>query len=262
MWLECVSSSCKRKVLMLWTGPLSRSWGIETTQHYIKRDLRLQHSKAATQHDNNMVAPQHGNSTKHGPNIIWHRQQHQWQEGKDNNTSSCKAANLKERMAQRFYNLVLLPKIRDDIKDIFKPGAWFKGETNQEHVSKGRDIVREAIIIGSILTKCSIPVVHSGDAMLKLAEMEYNGVFSCDSYWLLDKKYALPCPGCPGRPLPVLPHMRVLSVRWHQRLLTMAQHYKADLASEQKDALLELIKLQTHPIFLQRSRRELQNSVP
>jgi essential nuclear protein 1 len=60
-------------------------------------------------------------------------------------------------MAQRFYNLVLLPRIRDDIaeykklnfhlymalkKALFKPGAWFKGETNQEHVSKGREIVR------------------------------------------------------------------------------------------------------------------------
>lgn len=46
-------------------------------------------------------------------------------------------------MAQRFYNLVLLPRIRDDIaeykklnfhlysalkKALFKPGAWFKGQ--------------------------------------------------------------------------------------------------------------------------------------
>ena len=73
----------------------------ETTQHYTKRDLRQQHSKAAT-HDNaawyqynmtktwqhhNMAAAQHGNSTKHGTNIIRHRQQHKWQEGRDNNTS-------------------------------------------------------------------------------------------------------------------------------------------------------------------------------
>ena len=46
-------------------------------------------------------------------------------------------------MAQRFFNLVLLPRIRDDIaeykklnfhlycalkKALFKPGAWFKGK--------------------------------------------------------------------------------------------------------------------------------------
>ena len=53
------------------------------------------------------------------------------------------SSNLKERMAQRFYNLVLLPRVRDDIaeykklnfhlysalkKALFKPGAWFKGK--------------------------------------------------------------------------------------------------------------------------------------
>ena len=41
-------------------------------QHNIKRDLRQQHSKAAT-HDNNMAATQHGSSTKYGTNIIGHR---------------------------------------------------------------------------------------------------------------------------------------------------------------------------------------------
>lgn len=52
------------------------------------------------------------------------------------------ASNLKENMAQRFYNLVLLPRVRDDIdeykklnfhlyqalkKALFKPGAFMKG---------------------------------------------------------------------------------------------------------------------------------------
>ncbi|KAK2721164.1 hypothetical protein QYM36_003439 [Artemia franciscana] len=52
------------------------------------------------------------------------------------------SSNLKEKMAQRFYNLVLLPRVRDDIseykklnqhlykalrKALFKPGAFFKG---------------------------------------------------------------------------------------------------------------------------------------
>lgn len=53
------------------------------------------------------------------------------------------ASNLKEKMAQRFYNLVLLPRIRDDLaeykrlnfhlyqalrKALFKPGGFMKGE--------------------------------------------------------------------------------------------------------------------------------------
>lgn len=52
------------------------------------------------------------------------------------------ASNLKEKMAQRFYNLVLLPRVRDDLaeykrlnfhlyqalrKALFKPGAFMKG---------------------------------------------------------------------------------------------------------------------------------------
>lgn len=51
-------------------------------------------------------------------------------------------SNLKEAMAQRFFNLVLLPRVRDDIsyykrlnyhlyqalyKAMFKPAAFFKG---------------------------------------------------------------------------------------------------------------------------------------
>lgn len=58
------------------------------------------------------------------------------------------SSNLKERMAQRFYNLVLLPRVQDDIaeykrlnfhlysalkKALFKPGAWFKGKRKRNH---------------------------------------------------------------------------------------------------------------------------------
>ena len=39
----------------------------------------------------------------------------------------------------------------------------------------GTCTLREAVIIGSVLTKTSIPVLHSSAALLKLAEMEYSG---------------------------------------------------------------------------------------
>ncbi|CAL8338684.1 unnamed protein product [Merluccius merluccius] len=187
------------------------------------------------------------------------------------------SSNLKERMAQRFYNLVLLPRIRDDIaeykklnfhlynalkKALFKPGAWFKGILIPLCES-GTCTLREAIIVGSILTKCSIPVLHSSAAMLKLAEMEYNGANSIFLRLLLDKKYALPfrvLDALVAHFLSFRSEKRVLPVLWHQSLLTMAQRYKADLASEQKDAVLELLKIQTHPHISAEIRRELQNS--
>ncbi|RVE73506.1 hypothetical protein OJAV_G00049910 [Oryzias javanicus] len=187
------------------------------------------------------------------------------------------SSNLKERMAQRFYNLVLLPRVRDDIaeykrlnfhlysalkKALFKPGAWFKGILIPLCES-GTCTLREAIIIGSILTKCSIPVLHSSAAMLKLAEMEYNGANSIFLRLLLDKKYALPfrvLDALVAHFLSFRNEKRVLPVLWHQSLLTLAQRYKADLASEQKTALQELLKLQTHPHISAEIRRELQNS--
>uniref|UniRef100_A0A2K6P5V2 Bystin like n=1 Tax=Rhinopithecus roxellana TaxID=61622 RepID=A0A2K6P5V2_RHIRO len=189
------------------------------------------------------------------------------------------ASNLKERMAQRFYNLVLLPRVRDDIaeykrlnfhlymalkKALFKPGAWFKGVLIPLCES-GTCTLREAIIVGSIITKCSIPVLHSSAAMLKIAEMEYSGANSIFLRLLLDKKYALPYRVLDALVFHFLgfrTEKRELPVLWHQCLLTLVQRYKADLATDQKEALLELLRLQPHPQLSPEIRRELQSAVP
>lgn len=44
---------------------------------------------------------------------------------------------------------------------------------------------------------------------------------------------------------------RVLPVLWHQALLTFVQRYKADISTEQRDALLELLRKQYHPTITQ-----------
>jgi essential nuclear protein 1 len=116
------------------------------------------------------------------------------------------ASNLNAKMAQRFYSLVLLPRIRDDIneykrlnfhlymalkKALFKPAAFFKGIL-LPLCESGNCTLREAIIMGSILGKNSIPMLHSAAALLKIAEMDYSGANSIFIRILLDKKYALP----------------------------------------------------------------------
>ncbi|XP_072212408.1 bystin [Excalfactoria chinensis] len=187
------------------------------------------------------------------------------------------SSNLKEGMAQRFYNLVLLPRVRDDIaeykrlnfhlymalkKALFKPGAWFKGILIPLCES-GTCTLREAIIIGSILTKCSIPVLHSSAAMLKIAEMPYNGANSIFLRLLIDKKYALPFRVVDALVFHFLAFrtdQRTLPVLWHQSFLALAQRYKEDLSSEQKEALLELLKFHSHPQISAEIRRELTNS--
>lgn len=116
------------------------------------------------------------------------------------------ASNLKEKMAQRFYNLVLLPRIRDDLaeykrlnfhlyqalrKSLFKPGGFMKGIL-LPLLESGTCTLREAIIVGSVVAKNSIPILHSAAAVLKIAEMGYTGANSIFLRIFFDKKYALP----------------------------------------------------------------------
>ncbi|XP_046859306.1 bystin-like isoform X2 [Xenia sp. Carnegie-2017] len=115
-------------------------------------------------------------------------------------------SNFNAKLAQRFFNLILLPRVRDDIaeykrlnyhlyqalmKALFKPAAFFKGIL-LPLCESGTCTLREAIIMGSVVTKTSIPVLHASAAMLKLAEMYYSGANSILLRLLLDKKYALP----------------------------------------------------------------------
>nr|CAG4644240.1 EOG090X0BVA [Lepidurus arcticus] len=186
-------------------------------------------------------------------------------------------SNLKEKMAQRFFNLVLLPRIRDDIaeykklnfhlyqalrKALFKPGAFFKGFL-LPLCESGTCTLREAIIIGSVVARHSIPVLHSSAAILKIAEMQYSGANSIFLRIFFDKRYALPYRVVDA----VVFHFvkfrsdrRELPVLWHQALLTFSQRYKEDISSEQKEALLELLKKHPHPQIGAEVRRELVSS--
>ena len=186
-------------------------------------------------------------------------------------------SNLSAIRAQRFLNLVLLPRLRDDIteykrlnfhlytalkKSLFKPAAFFKGLL-LPLCESGTCTLREALIISSVLAKTSVPVLHSSAALLKLAEMDYSGANSIFIRALLDKKYALPFRVVDAlvfhfskfkqevRPLPVL---------WHQCLLTFVQRYKEDISMEQKEALLELIRTKSHHEISPEIRREIVHS--
>ncbi|KAL8445136.1 hypothetical protein Emed_005831 [Eimeria media] len=117
-------------------------------------------------------------------------------------------SNLREAMAQRFLCTVLLPAVRDDIaenkklnyhlymalkKALFKPGAFFKGI----YLPLAIDgcTIREAVIVGSVVAKVSIPVLHGAAALCRLAAVtpeEWVPTVSHMMTVLIDKKYALP----------------------------------------------------------------------
>ncbi|WFD35825.1 snoRNA-binding rRNA-processing protein [Malassezia cuniculi] len=198
-------------------------------------------------------------------------------------------SNLKPAQVERFFQLVLLDKIRDEIrikkkvdyqtyeaikKALYKPSAFFKGIIFPL-CDGGGVTLKEAAIIGSVLTKVSIPVLHSAAALLRLAEMEYTGPTSLFIRILLDKKYALPYKVIDALVYHFLQFAdkdkgvevtrtragvvgeRRMPVLWHQSLLVFAQRYKADMTPDQKAALLDLIRVQRHPGIEPDIRREL-----
>jgi len=184
------------------------------------------------------------------------------------------ASNLNAKMAQRFYSLVLLPAVRENIvtykklavhlymavkKSIFKTSAFFKGFL----LPLAEDATaREAVIIGSILAKMSINNLDAAAAIMKLIQMDYNVGSGYFLKTLLGKKYALPtqvinalCQFFPkfieGNPCQLDGDLEddlgaadgQMPVMWHQTLLTFVQCYKPYLSPNNCLKLKALIKV-------------------
>lgn len=209
--------------------------------------------------------------------VLWLTRPDQWSAAATYACTRIFASNLNEKMTQRFVNLVLLEKCRDDLrrngklnfhlymackKALFKPAAFYKGFLLPLAMSRTCSL-REATIFGSVLAKVSIPSNHSSAALLKLAEMPYSGSSSLFIKILLNKKYALP-----RRVIDALvkhfvsfeSESRVLPVIWHQSLLVFAQRYKLELSEEQKSKIKQLLRLQSHHQITPEIRRELFGS--
>lgn len=186
-------------------------------------------------------------------------------------------SNLKAKQVQKFLNYVLLDRVREDIaenkklsyhlylalkKSLYRPSAFFKGILFPLCES-GNCTLKEAAIMGSVLAKVSIPVLHSSAALLRLAEMEYTGPNSLFIRILLDKKYALPFKVVDALVMHFARFMndpREMPVLWHQSLLVFVQRYKQDLVSEQKDIILEVVKKKYHDGITPEIRREIVHS--
>lgn len=186
------------------------------------------------------------------------------------------ASNLNPKAAQRFYADVLLPKVRDDIaehktlnyhfylslkKAVYKPAAFFKGIVLP--LCEGGDCtLREATILGSVMAKVSVPVLHAGAAMYKIAQMrDYSGASSLFLRVLVNKKYSLPYAVvdalCAHFASFAQKRDMVLPVLFHQALLVFAQRYKGVLSKTQKEALKALMRVHSHPSITPEVRREL-----
>ncbi|CAN6250693.1 unnamed protein product [Urochloa humidicola] len=187
------------------------------------------------------------------------------------------SSNMNTKNAERFYEAILLPRIRNDIrqnkrlhfalyqslkKSLYKPAAFNKGILLP--LCRERNCtLREAVIIGSIIQKVSIPFLHASVALVKLAGMEYCGTTSYFIKLFLDKKYALPYRALDA----VLAHFmrflddeRIMPVIWHQSLLAFVERYKNELEKKDKEKLVRLLDHQKHYLVTPEIRRELRGS--
>lgn len=118
-------------------------------------------------------------------------------------------------VVQRFLEMVILEKVREDIyenkklnvhlfnslkKGLYKPAAFFKGFLFPL-VGSGTCTLREAHIISAVLVRVSVPVLHSAAALKGLCDIaaqeasqgsEGGGATNIFIKALLEKKYALP----------------------------------------------------------------------
>lgn len=165
---------------------------------------------------------------------------------------------------QRFYNLILLPRIRDDIdglkklhfhmyqclfKALFKPAAFFKGILLPLCKSDNFSL-REAVVLASMLRKASIPQLHAAAALLSISCLEYTSPRAYILQALIEKNYALPLRVLNG----IVSHFLkmknnkeiTLTVSWHSCLISFIQRYSNTLSNEHKNELIGLVKIHSH----------------
>lgn len=207
-------------------------------------------------------------------------------------------------VAQRFLEMVILDRVRDEIhetkklnvhlfnalkKSLYKPAAFFKGVLFPL-VSSGTCTLREAHIISGVLTRVSVPVLHSAAAIKGLCDIaaqeasagsEGGGATNIFIRCLLEKKYALPYQvvdalvfhfmrfrtvdpatlKAPGDGDVQMTERQAtntkLPVIWHQCLLSFAQRYRNDVTEDQREALLDLLLTHGHAQIGPEVRREL-----
>ncbi|CAK9302081.1 unnamed protein product [Gordionus sp. m RMFG-2023] len=217
-------------------------------------------------------------------NILTLTDPDKWTAGAMYQATKLFASNLNNRLVQRFYHKILLPRVRDDIseykklnyhlyqalyKAMYKQGAFFKGiiiplcestiitSISQDNIPACS--LREAFILGTVLQKNSINILHACATILKLIEISkpspfdapmYSGPISIFLRILLDKKYELPYKvqdKLIDYYIQFKDNKTQLPVLWHQCLLSFVTNYISSLPESSKNDLLELIKCHFHP---------------
>lgn len=145
---------------------------------------------------------------------------------------------------------------------------------------------REATIVASVVSKVSVPVLHSAAAIHRICEIsasqmssdpESAGPANIFIRTLLEKKYALPYKVIDSLVFHFIRFRAAgassadamdtgagdlggvgkLPVIWHQCMLAFAQRYRNDITEDQREALLDLLLTRGHHTISPEVRREL-----
>jgi essential nuclear protein 1 len=190
------------------------------------------------------------------------------------------AAHLNEKMAQRYYNAVLLPIVQHTNnakegerrihpalfmalrKALFKPIAFYKGFLLPMTANPDCNL-RCALAVGSLLQKMHLPPVPTAVALVRISEQEYSSANTLILRVIIDKKMALPYQAidalvkhfhkfCVSHP-----RSDELPVLWHQTLLCFVQHYKTDLTEDQLELVKQVCAKHFHHLITPEVRREI-----
>lgn len=184
------------------------------------------------------------------------------------------ASNLSAKEVVPFYSDILLPRCLEDIaenkklnyhlyralsKAVYKPDAFCKGILFPLCEDPSVTL-RQATIISSVISKVSIPMLHSAAALLYLSQLAFSPTTCLVMTVIIEKSYALPYRVVDsvvdsfvrmkedGRPLPLL---------WHKCLLAFIQRYKTEMTTEQKEMIKRLVRVHTHHAITAEVRREM-----
>ena len=183
-------------------------------------------------------------------------------------------ASSTDLIAQRYYSLVVLPRVRRDIAEhgklnyhlyqtlrraLFRTVSFLRGvllPLASGECDDGEMTKREAEILSSVLAKYSVPPLHAAVCMLLLMQMPFSTPVMLLILTLIKKKYALPSSvidelsvwfgkGAQDGGLDERGKVR-MPLQWHQALLDFVQKYGAELSSEQAKRIRDVTRKQVH----------------
>ncbi|MEN2495859.1 MAG: hypothetical protein MHMPM18_000444 [Marteilia pararefringens] len=185
-------------------------------------------------------------------------------------------------MSQRFFNMILLPRCRDEIMQFKKlnvylfdsvraavrrPAAFFKGIIIPLCES-GTCTKLEASILSQIITSVKIPMLHASACILRIAEISpYNPAYTIFLRAFITKKYNLPYQVIDSLTYHFYnfinqtpEQISLLLLIWHESLLDFVSYYGQYLSVEQQQLLRDLLKKCKHSKFTPLIKEQLNRA--